>query len=194
MWGAKWQKRLSNAHTAVKEWVADTEVARGRSYVENKHAISITARCRFGAECSAMTHAWHQSSPTWPPEEPSAMQKWGHIFQHQCPTVYRQAYTNTPTHPHKDIQRESSAHIHCTFFNYSAQNALIHSLARKERTAGERNAVWYHDRGRWLKRVSHDMQQGFPMMKIIMSSSVIMWHKRGFVQVQSSTYTFILSA
>lgn len=24
--------------------------------------------------------------------------KWGHIFQHQCPTVYRQEYTNTHTH------------------------------------------------------------------------------------------------
>ena len=91
---------------------SDTEVERleGGRYGEDEHAILITLCSRFcTAEWFALTHAWHQSSPTWAPEEPSAMQKWGHIFQHQCPTVYRQAYTNTHPHTHTKTHRERVA-------------------------------------------------------------------------------------
>lgn len=59
-------------------------------------------------------------------------QKWGHIFQHQCPTVYRQACTNTqPTQRHTDRKRHPLSTVH---------NFLL--LLRAERTLRSGEVKW----------------------------------------------------
>lgn len=78
-------------------------------------AILIIQSCRLCAGFSAVAHAWHQSGPMRTPEEPGAMQKWGHIFQHQCLTVYRHACKHKPTQRRKDTKPHGGR----TFLNQS---------------------------------------------------------------------------
>lgn len=53
--------------------------------------------------------------------------KWGHIFQHHCPTVYRQACTNTPTQRH--TERASGAHIDCMYVFQLEQTERFNSFS-----------------------------------------------------------------
>ena len=117
------KKRFSSAYSTIKEWVTGREWhssrKRGRRYGGTKHdAILITPRCRFWAECSPVTHAWHQSQPNTTARGAQCNAKMRTHLSASVPHCLQTGvHKHTPTHPHKDIQRASCAHIDCTFFN-----------------------------------------------------------------------------
>lgn len=129
---------------------------------EHKHAILILPRCSFRADCPTVTHAWHESSPTWLPEEQCSVK----MRTHLSASVPYCLQTGIQKHPHRHMEST----VLCCLISRS----------------------WYH--GRWIKRMSHDMRQRFPVIKITMLPCVMVYHKRRSVRAHSNTYTFILRA
>lgn len=141
---------VSSAYSTVKEWVAGREWHRSRERVEIWR-INMPFWSPRAVVSELNVLQWHmrdiraaqhdrQRSPVQCKNEDTS-------FSISAPLSTDR---HTQTHTHTKTYRESSAHIDRVphvHFSIRADRMLqfIRLHGKKNKTAGERNAVWYHD-------------------------------------------------